>query len=527
MSLILVVGGIRSGKSEIAEEIACEAAMPVVYVATGSATDEEMAERIARHRIRRSRDWRTVETLDPSSALDSAEGATVLVDGVAAWVAELIRAEGLWTGEDIAPLGESGERSRRRVLARVRAFAEAAASRPDLTLVVGEESGLGLVPANANARRYLDLAGEALQVLASAAARVELVVAGQRLALRSNDHVRVPDKLRLHGDAMLKPGMLDFAVNVVAGGPPDWLRDELAAALGRISAYPDESAALLALADRHARSTEEVLPLNGTAEGFWLLATALRPRRAVVIHPAFTEPEVALRANGRDVERVFRDAEDFSLDPGRVPADADLVFVCNPNNPTGTLDRAKTVESLARPGRVLVVDEAFMEFAPGEPESLAARPDIPGLVVLRSLTKLWSIPAIRAGYLLASRDLVTAMRQVRQPWSVNGLALAALAACSQDEATPRKVGDEVASAREYLTSSIAALPGIRVWPSAANFLLVGAPDGPKVRQGLLERGIVVRRADTFPGLTADHFRIAVRSQEENMTLLRALRDVLA
>jgi adenosylcobyric acid synthase len=336
----------------------------------------------------------------------------------------------------------------------------------------------------------------------------------------------VPVGLRLHGDRMVPPGSLDFAVNVVAAGPPEWLRYELAAALDHVSSYPDESEAVRALAERHGRPPDEVLPTNGASEAFWLLAAALRPERAVVIHPGFTEPEAALRAFGRPVERAYRDPEDFTLDSRVVPDDADLVAVGNPNNPTGTLDRAAVLESLSRPGRVLVVDEAFMQFSLGEPESLAGRSDLPGAVVVRSLTKLWSLPGIRAGYLLGPPDLVDALRAVRQPWPVSTLARAALVACARDEATPRKVAEEVREARETLTAGLAELPGVQVWPSEANFLLIRLPDGPGVRATLLSRGIAVRPAETFPGLTPDHLRVAVRTPEENGVLLAALREEL-
>lgn len=334
-----------------------------------------------------------------------------------------------------------------------------------------------------------------------------------------------PD-LRLHGDRMVRSGDLDFAVNVVPGGPAAGLKEELAAALDRVSSYPDQSEAAAALAERHGRSPDEVLPLNGAAEAFWLLAAGLRPRRAVVVHPTFTEPEVALRAHGRPLERVFRDQEDFFLDPHAIPEEADLVVVCNPNNPTGNLDSAPVLEGLARPTRVLVVDEAFMEFSPGEPESLAGRSDLPGLVVIRSLTKAWSIPGIRAGYLLGQAGLVDTLGAVRQPWAVNVLACAALAVCAGDRETPRRVAEEVGRARETLAAALAELPGARVWRSTANFLLVRVPDGPAVRTALLERGVAVRRADTFPGLGPDHLRLAVRGPAENELLLKALREVL-
>lgn len=330
-----------------------------------------------------------------------------------------------------------------------------------------------------------------------------------------------------HGDRMVPEGSLDFAVNVVPGGAPPWLREELtAAALDGGSTYPDESEAIRAISDRHGREPGEVLPTNGASEAFWLLATALRPQHAVVVHPAFTESESALTAMGHSVERLFRRREDFSLDVDAVAQDADLVVVGNPNNPTGNLERAPVLARLAQAGRVLVVDEAFMDFSPGEPESLAARSDLPGLVVVRSLTKVWSIPGLRAGYLLGPAEIVEALRGVRQPWSVNTLACAAIVACVGDEATQRKIAEEVGVAREMLIDRLAELPGVQVWASAANFVLIRVPDGPGVRSALLDRGVAVRSAGSFPGLDGGYLRLAVRTSEDNELLLSALREVL-
>jgi L-threonine-O-3-phosphate decarboxylase len=325
---------------------------------------------------------------------------------------------------------------------------------------------------------------------------------------------------------MVPPGHLDFAVNVWPGGPPLWLRDHLAASFEQISSYPSETAATAALADRHRRRPEEVLPLNGAAEAFWLLAAALRPRLAAVVHPTFGEPEAALRAHGRTVVQAFRDPETFALDPATVPAAADLVVLGNPNNPTGNLEPARTIEALVRPGRVVVVDEAFMEFSPGEPDSLAQRTDLPGLVIVRSLTKLWSLPGLRAGYLLAPADLVSRLRDVRQPWPVSALALTAMVACAQAEEERRRRAEEATRAREALAAALARIPGITVWPSAANFLLIRVPNGPELREALLARGVAVRPAQTFPGLTPHHLRITVRRPEENDQLLRAMRALL-
>jgi L-threonine-O-3-phosphate decarboxylase len=532
MGLTLVVGGIRSGKSGYAERLAEGAGLPVVYVATGAGDDAEMAERIERHRRRRPSAWRTLEAADPLGALGpdlaGAPGATLLIDGLGGWICALMQANCLFSDEAVAPWGEAGEAGRRRVLAAVSSFAEAAASREASTIVVADEAGLGGVPPGAGSRRFLDLSGEAAQLLASSANAVWLVVAGQPMALKAPNPAPEPERteLRVHGDGQVPPGALDFAVNVVPGGPPPQLRERLASALGSIDRYPDEAPATSAVAARHGRSPDEVLVVNGAAEAFWLLAHALRPRRPACIHPSFTEPEAALRAAGAEVVRVQRDPEDFSLDPGVIDPAADFVVIGNPNNPTGNLDPAATIAGLARPGRILVVDEAFMDLVPGEAESLARRGEVPGLVVVRSLTKAWALPGLRAGFLLAPRGVVTALRAARQPWSVNSLALAALEAYGHAELTSAAVAGEIALAREQLAARLRCLPGVRVWPSCANFLLVRVSGGEHVRAGLLERGIAVRRAATFPGLTADHLRIAVRTPTDNERLLAALAEVL-
>jgi histidinol-phosphate aminotransferase len=232
-----------------------------------------------------------------------------------------------------------------------------------------------------------------------------------------------------------------------------------------------------------------------------------------------------LGAVGCDVERVFLDGDDWSLEPDDVSDLAELVVVCNPNNPTGRLEPTSVLRRLLRPGRLVVVDESFMDFVPDESESLAdARPS--GVVVIRSVTKLWSLAGVRAGYLLAEPDLVAALAASRQPWSVNALACSALEWCAVDRRTPIAVATAVAIARAQLSEDLAAL-GLTVWPSAANFLLLELPGGEEVARRLRERGIAVRPAASFPGLGPDHLRIAVRRPEENALLLAALREVLA
>lgn len=332
------------------------------------------------------------------------------------------------------------------------------------------------------------------------------------------------DPLRHHGDAELGPGLLDLAVNVRAAAPPPWLQEVLAGTLGRLGAYPDPRAATAAVAARHGRSPDDVLVTAGGAEAFVLLARALAPAYAVVVHPGFTEPEAALRVAGHEVHRLI-------LDPpyvlGDVPERADLVVVGNPTNPTGVLHEG--LARLCRPGRVVVVDEAFMDAVPGEGPSLAGRADLPGLVVVRSLTKTWSLAGLRVGHLLAPPDLVRRLRDAQPLWSVSTPALAALEGCS----TPAAVAEAAAAAvatgreRERLQGLLTGL-GVQVSPgSRAPYLLCCTPTYPQVRAHLRAHGIAVRRGDTFPGLTSAHWRTAVRDRASSDRLVTTLWGLLA
>ncbi len=331
--------------------------------------------------------------------------------------------------------------------------------------------------------------------------------------------------LRHHGDAELDPGLLDLAVNVRGTAPPAWLRGRLVRGLDQLGAYPEQRAGVAAVVRRHERPEAEVLLTAGAAEAFVLLARVLQPRHAVVVHPGFTEPEAALRAAGHQVHRLVLEPP-YVLDPAQVPDEADLVVVGNPTNPTGMVHHR--LAELCRPGRTVVVDEAFADAVPGEPQSLAGRGDLPGLVVVRSLTKTWALAGLRVGYLLAPAGLVDRLRDAQPLWPVSTLALVALDTCLArgPVASARRDAVALAEQRRQLQQALTDV-GVEVSPgSQAPYLLCRVPGRPDVRDGLRARGIAVRRGDTFPGLTPEHWRTAVRGDDETARLVAAVRDVL-
>jgi histidinol-phosphate aminotransferase len=334
--------------------------------------------------------------------------------------------------------------------------------------------------------------------------------------------------LAYHGDAELAPGLHDLAVNVRQAAMPDWLAEPIMAAMTDLAGYPDAGPARAAIAARHARDPGEVLLTAGAAQAFVLIAQALRGYGPVaVVHPQFTEPEAALRAAGHEVTRVLL-PEPFTLDPDAVPASARLVIIGNPTNPTSVLHPAAALARLARPDRVLVVDEAFADTVPGEPASLASRGDLPGLVVIRSLTKTWGLAGLRVGYLLGPADLVARLAAVQPLWPVSTPALAAARALAAPVAVAaeKEIAVRLAEWRGHLVAGLRAVPGIRVagTPSSA-FVLIRADGGTELREELRRRGFAVRRGDTFPGLGPDWLRIAVRETAITDAFLQTMREV--
>jgi histidinol-phosphate aminotransferase len=330
--------------------------------------------------------------------------------------------------------------------------------------------------------------------------------------------------LEHHGDLEVGDGLVDLAVNVRAGTPPAWLVEEITASLTDLASYPRQDAALAAVAARHQVTPDRVLLTAGAAEAFVLIARAFRPRHAVVVHPQFTEPEAALRSAGHVVDRVILRPEDgFVLDPRAVPADADLVVIGNPTNPTSVLHRADDLRELARPGRILVVDEAFMDAVPGEPESLAGA-SIPGLVVIRSLTKTWGLAGLRVGYVLGAAGVIEQLAAVQPHWPVSTPALAAAIACSNEHALREaaQAAVEIDRQRAYLLDALdLSTYGVPRGP----FVLVRVDGGAVLRESLRERGYAVRRGDTFPGLGPDWLRIAVRPEEITDGFVKVWRDL--
>lgn len=330
---------------------------------------------------------------------------------------------------------------------------------------------------------------------------------------------------------------LDFSANVSPLGLPAGVAAAITNALPTADRYPDPLCRELraALAGAEGVPADWILCGNGAADLIFRLALAVRPRRALLPAPTFAEYEAALQTVGCAVQRVFlREENEFAVTEKFIDAvttETDIVFLCQPNNPTGQVTPPALVERLVRRcaecGAVLVVDECFLDFLPDRDAWTAKQllRDAPQLVILKAFTKLYAMAGVRLGYALCGdAALLEKMRGAGQPWAVSSLAQAAGLAALQETAYADAVRALIAEQRPRMAAGLRAL-GLRVMDGQANYLLFRAtPDfGEKLRR----RGAVVRSCANYPGLDAAWYRTAVRTAEENTRLLQIMGEILA
>lgn len=341
---------------------------------------------------------------------------------------------------------------------------------------------------------------------------------------------------RTHGGAA-PTGYLDFSASLNPLGSPREALDAFHAAADRIVSYPPQHPLELEakFAEMLGVRPPMVLAGNGSMQLIYLLARVMRARCAYVAIPTFSEI-----ANGLTLARTechpiaLRADNNFALDISSIDdaleRGADVIWLGRPNSPTGTLLEYDEVEEIAdRCGRHharLVLDEAFIDFADATSAArLVAK--LHHLIVLRSLTKTYAIPGLRIGFVVAEPRLLAMLRDSIEPWSVNVVAEAVGLACLN---APRDYLDRtreiVRRECEFLARELAAIDGIRVFPSCANFMMIEVAPGEFASE-LARRQIVIRDLARLPGCAAGMYRVAVRLHADNERLVVAARDVLA
>ena len=331
--------------------------------------------------------------------------------------------------------------------------------------------------------------------------------------------------------------VLDCSANLNPLGMPPQVGEAAAAAAAQASPYPDPLCRALraAIAAHDGVVPEQVLCGSGAAELIFRLAYALKPRRALVTAPAFSEYEAALSAAGCAVARhPLRQENHFDVDEGLLEAigpDTELVFLCTPNNPTGRLIDQELLLAVAEKcrglGAVLAVDECFLPLACGGPGLAPWLVEYPNLLLLRAFTKSYAMAGLRLGYALcADTALLERMSAGGPPWSVSTPAQAAgLAALTQCPHWPERARAFLEGERPALAAGLSAL-GLDVVPGQANYLLFRAAGAADLKEKMVTQGVLIRSCANYHGLGEDWYRVCVGPTEQNRRLLAALSEVL-
>ena len=326
--------------------------------------------------------------------------------------------------------------------------------------------------------------------------------------------------------------LLDFSVNLNPLGMPDRVLRAIREHAEEYDRYPDPHCRAL----RRALSVRESVPEkwlvfgNGAADLIVRLCMVLKPKRALLPAPTFSEYEKAVRLAGGEVRRFFlRQEAGYQVTADYAdavqPGDS-VVFLCNPNNPTGALAEPGTVEALlsacGQVGAVLVVDECFLPFTDGRSGQRRLRAS-PNRLVLRAFTQLYAMAGLRLGYLMcADEDLAGRIGAWGQSWSVSAPAQVAGLAAVSEEGWPERTRRFLRMERPWMTDALGAL-GFFVYPSHSNFLLFQAR--PDLWDRAMARGVMLRPCSNFPGLDGSYFRIGLKKRVQNEMLLQVLKEI--
>lgn len=340
-----------------------------------------------------------------------------------------------------------------------------------------------------------------------------------------------------------KCAILDFSVNISPLGMPQRIKGYVLSNIDKLNYYPQPQSLHLKnrLAKFHGLSGNNILVGNGAIELIHLLPRALKARVVLIPVPTFSEYEFAAKANNASCIFIeTSEKNNFKVDVLKLIkllAKTDLVFLCNPNNPTGCRLSSQEVILLLKACKerkvTLVIDEVFMDFVfKGDENSMiseSARNKC--LLVIRSLTKFFVLPGLRVGYLTGHKDVLERISQSMFPWNVNTLAQVISAKVIEDSRYISKAKSIIAEERPYLYNSLSSLKGIKAYPSDANFFLCRLKAGriknaEELSAILIRKGILIRNCRNFRGLNGSFFRIAVRKREDNIRLISTLRQVL-
>lgn len=335
-------------------------------------------------------------------------------------------------------------------------------------------------------------------------------------------------------EKILGKNIIDFSANINPLGLPIYAKEILRDSIKEILKYPDPNYDLLLkkISNKINIPMDNILLGNGSVDLIYLIASVINPKRTQITVPTFSEYEKAAINSGSEIfYQLLYEKENFDFYK-ESKKEFNMEFYCNPNNPTGNF-LFNNKENINRNSNcIYVIDEAFMEFSDRETEFSMLQKAIRSnnIIVLRAFTKIYAIPGLRIGYLVANRSIVRKLKQKMPPWSINVIAQNLTMRMLDDVKYVEDTRNLICEERDRLQLKLSEIKGIKTFLSEANWLLVKLEKNKisalTLKKRLLERGLLIRSCGNFKGLGDRFFRIAIRKRKENNILLKNLMDIL-
>ena len=336
--------------------------------------------------------------------------------------------------------------------------------------------------------------------------------------------------------------IMDFSANINPYGLSSNIKNAILADLDNIIHYPQPNAEDLRkkIGETYNIADDKIIVGNGAVEIIYTLCHILKPKNVLIVSPGFSEYERAARSAGADIHYAMLDEKlDFNSPMRDIIVNIkgnDLLFIGNPNNPTGTLymleDMELLIEHAENNGCFVVVDESFMDFIKTS-EAFSVLPLVEkyhNLLVLHSLTKFYAIPGLRLGFAATDHEVLDPLYAAKDIWNVNSLAQAAGMAALDDKKYQRRSRTHTRTEINYLYEELSTLDKLKVYEPTVNFILVNISKtgltATQLREKLLKYNIIIRNCANYPGLDENYVRFAVRTREENDELVDALTEIL-
>lgn len=333
-----------------------------------------------------------------------------------------------------------------------------------------------------------------------------------------------------------KEKIIDFSANINPLGMSDKVKNEIIKGISTVEKYPDITYYDLKkkIGNYDNVKVENIFLGNGAAEVIFNIARGLKPKKALIPSPTFSEYEDGLKSVGAEVKHYIMNDE-FVLDSNfieNIKGEIDIIFICNPNNPTGMITTKEYLEKVIIKARenntIVVVDESFLDFVRDEKNISVIRliDKYDNLIIVKSLTKFFAIPGIRLGYgVTGNKEYIDKINRVAVPWSINAFAnIAGIVALEETQYIEESI-QYIEEEKEFLFNELNRFKKLKVYKGSVNFIFFKVLDCINLKEELIKKEILIRDCSNYIGLEKGFYRVAVKKREDNLKLIEGLKSI--